>query len=188
MSTYTVTAERSGKWWVLQAQEAPGAISQVARLDQADDIREAIAFVTGEPEESIEIELKPVLPEAIESARAQVERLRKAAARLTAEAALESRALARHLASTGLTVRDVGAVLGMSHQRAQQLIKAAPVLPPADLGTGMLAYIVPAPEGDDATFYIGGDASEPRRTVYIEPVKELTAEAVESFAEHVQLA
>lgn len=60
VSAYTVTAGRSGKWWVLQAEEAPGAISQVARLDQADDIKEAIAFVTGEPEESIEIKVRVV--------------------------------------------------------------------------------------------------------------------------------
>lgn len=57
MSKYTVTAERSGQWWVLQAVEAPGAISQVARLDQADQIKEAIAFVTRESEEDIEIHL-----------------------------------------------------------------------------------------------------------------------------------
>ncbi len=58
-----MTAERAGEGWVLQAVEAPGAISQVARLDQADQIKEAIAFVTGEPEESVEIQLR-VTPEA----------------------------------------------------------------------------------------------------------------------------
>ncbi len=61
MSTYTVTAERSNTWWVLQAQDAPGAIAQVADLDQSDEIIEAIAFVTGEPEQSISIRVTPVV-------------------------------------------------------------------------------------------------------------------------------
>ena len=60
MTEYEVTAEQSGKWWILQAVEAPGAISQVASLDQADDIKEAIAFVTGQPKGSIEIRLRVV--------------------------------------------------------------------------------------------------------------------------------
>ena len=59
MSRYKVTATWSGEWWVLQAVEAPGAISQVASLDQAGEIVEAIAFVTGEPAEDIEFELLP---------------------------------------------------------------------------------------------------------------------------------
>ncbi|WP_434316369.1 hypothetical protein [Leifsonia sp. P73] len=60
MASYTVTAERAGDWWVLQAVEAPGAISQVASLDQADQIIEAIAFVTGEPADDIEIRVQRV--------------------------------------------------------------------------------------------------------------------------------
>ena len=40
---------------MLQAIEAPGEISQVSSLDQVDIIREAIAFVTGEPEAEIEL-------------------------------------------------------------------------------------------------------------------------------------
>jgi|GEM_PF-1435341 len=62
MSTFVVTAERSGKWWILQAVDAPGAISQVSRLDQVDQIIEAISFVTGQAEEEISVELRTVLP------------------------------------------------------------------------------------------------------------------------------
>lgn len=58
MAQYTVTAENTGDVWVLQAVEAPGAISQVDRLEDADVIKEAIAFVTGEAEGSIEIALR----------------------------------------------------------------------------------------------------------------------------------
>ena len=60
MSRFTVTAERSGDVWVLQAVEAPAAISQVSDLDEAEVIVEAIAFVTGESEASIEIRVRRV--------------------------------------------------------------------------------------------------------------------------------
>jgi predicted RNase H-like HicB family nuclease len=59
MTRYTVTAERSGQWWALQCVEVPGAVSQVRRLDQAEDMmREAIAWVAGVPEDSIEIDVE----------------------------------------------------------------------------------------------------------------------------------
>ena len=63
--TFSVTAERGrGPWWVTECAEV-GAVSQVRRLDQAaDDIREAIAYLSGLPEDSFDIEVAPVLPDA----------------------------------------------------------------------------------------------------------------------------
>ncbi|MEY9852991.1 hypothetical protein ABH923_002669 [Leifsonia sp. EB41] len=124
MSTFTVTAERTAKWWVLQAVEAPGAISQVARLDQVAQIKEALAFVTGESEEDIEIDVRLSLPAAAEVAhRLAVER-RAEAAQANREAAYYARLTARELASSGLSVRDIGTILGVSYQRAHQLVTA----------------------------------------------------------------
>ena len=57
-SSCTVSAERSGEWWVLLADDAPGAISQVHHLAGAVQIEDAIAFVTGRPENEIEIEIR----------------------------------------------------------------------------------------------------------------------------------
>lgn len=122
MSRYTVTAQRTAKWWVLQCLEAPGAISQVARLDQADQIKEAIAFVTGEPAEAIEIEI--VVGGASEAA---LQRLYETRARLEvvqAELRREQRNAARELVQSGLSYRDVGAVMHLSHQRVGQLVTA----------------------------------------------------------------
>lgn len=42
---------------MLQAVEAPGALSEVENLEDADQIKEAIAFVTGEPESEIDIKV-----------------------------------------------------------------------------------------------------------------------------------
>ena len=124
MTTYTVTAERSGKWWVLQADELPGAITQVARLDQADQIKEAIAFVGKLSESEVEIRLRPVVSEAVTRRLEQIRELRARADAAKAAAALEWSQVAKDLSNEGFTMRDVGTILGISHQRAQQLIKS----------------------------------------------------------------
>lgn len=125
MSTYTVTAERSGRWWSLQAVEAPAALSQVARLDQADQIIEAIAFVTGEPEQDISIEVHPVnLPDSWREHLRIAQESRQAAAESNSRSAQEYRAAARDLARAGLSVRDIGTVMDVSAQRAHQLIRS----------------------------------------------------------------
>lgn len=125
MTMYTVTAERSGKWWVLQCVEVPGAISQVARLDQADQIKEAIAFVAGVPEADVEITVKPVLPELARKHIERARRLRVQAVRANSESAEETRIAAKVLhEDLALTLRDVGVVMEVSYQRAHQLVKS----------------------------------------------------------------
>ena len=59
--TYTSQAHWDGEWWVIQNDQVAGAISQVARLDQAVDVqREAIAFVAGVRAESIDVVIRTV--------------------------------------------------------------------------------------------------------------------------------
>ncbi len=122
MTTYTATATRSGKWWVVQSDQVPGAISQVARLAQAADVhREAIAFVAGVDEDEVEVDVRPALPDDVENHLVHAAELRDAAARANAGAANEVRTAARALREAGLTMRDIGTVLGVSYQRAHQL-------------------------------------------------------------------
>ncbi len=125
MTTYHVTATRHGKSWLLECDELPTIISHANRLDQAaDTIREAIAFVADVPEDSFTIELNPVLPEVYSLAEARARIARETALAANSEAARESRIAARALADEGWTVRDIGTVMGVSHQRAAQLLAA----------------------------------------------------------------
>ncbi len=125
MTTYTVTAERGRipQMWVFQCAEFPGAVSQSRRLADAPLLmREAIAFVSGEPAEDIEVAVVPVLPDEM---AAQVREARAAVARLAdqqRETADLSRSAARSLVGAGMTRADAAVVLGVSPQRVSQLI------------------------------------------------------------------
>ena len=123
MITYHVTATRTGRWWALQCVEQPGALSQVSRLDQAADmIREAIAFVAEQDPASFDIEVQPTLPDAYTDEMAAAAERREVARTANAAAAEHARTAAGVLAEAGLTTRDIGAVMGVSHQRAAQLL------------------------------------------------------------------
>ncbi|MDR2619610.1 MAG: hypothetical protein LBC29_00525 [Propionibacteriaceae bacterium] len=122
MTTVHVTAERFDKWWVLQCVEYPGAISQVRRLEQAaDEIREAIAWVAELPEDDLDIEVVPLVPDEFTQALERIQSLRKRADAARAEAAVANRAVATGLARAGYSARDIGTLMGVSFQRAAQL-------------------------------------------------------------------
>jgi len=125
MTIYHVTATRDGKWWALQCQEFPGALSQVTRLDQAPGmIREAIAFVAQVPEDSFDIEVIPVLPEAFLREQEAMVEARDQSKVLNSKAAQYARSAVKVLVDAGLPVRDVGTIMGVSYQRAAQLASA----------------------------------------------------------------
>lgn len=123
----TAEAERSDKWWAVEVPEIEGLFTQARRLDQVPAmVKDAAALLTGQPEDSFEVVIQvhvhnPSLQALIREALAQG----AAAARMQAEASEKTRKAARCLAQDeGLTVREIGEVLGVSHQRAHQLIAA----------------------------------------------------------------
>jgi len=124
MITLHVTAKRNRRGWTLVGVEY-GAVSEVARLSQAaDDMREPLAYLSGLPEDSFSIEVTPELPEAFLVEQSQVDKLRLEAEQARLAAAESSRRAAQVLADAGLPMRDIGYVMGVSHQRAAQLLQA----------------------------------------------------------------
>lgn len=120
---YTATARRDGRWWVVQCDQYPGALSQVARLEQAAEVhREAIAFVAEVDESDVEVEVRPMLDPELANELRIAEELAAQADEADRRAREMRRDVARKLADSGMTVRDVGAVLGVSYQRAHQLV------------------------------------------------------------------
>ena len=125
MTTFTVTAQRGQRRWVLQCVEYPGALSEVARLSEADTaIREAIAYVAGLPADSFTVDVVPVIdPRAREQLQTAAE-LRVEASHAQERASDAIVQAAHTLADSGLSMRDIGTILGLSHQRVHQLLSS----------------------------------------------------------------
>lgn len=138
MSTmYNVTVTRDDRWWMITVPElngyvgADGAINlsdttQARRIsDVAGTAIDFICTVTDQKPSDVSVKIAVVVDGIDVTARAaQVAADREEAVRLTAASQLEARELARDLAAHGVAVRDVGDVLGVSFQRAQQLISS----------------------------------------------------------------
>lgn len=107
----------------MQCDQAPGALSEVKQLAQAADaIREAIAFVQNVPAQSVDVTVRTVFPPEIEQQLEQARQQRREAARAAELASLSLRTAAKKLQERGWTMRDIGTVLEVSHQRAHQLV------------------------------------------------------------------
>jgi hypothetical protein len=119
----TVELERdSSGWWVATLVGAPGCHTQGRSIAQAmTRIREA-ADVCEAPIADV---LKPVFQ--IGTVGASIEAIKKArdeAARAEALAAKAVAKMAKTLERKGYSRRDIGALLGVSFQRAHQLTRA----------------------------------------------------------------
>lgn len=119
---YQATAERDGRFWLLKVPALRGVRAQVRRLEEAEEaIREAIAlWLEVEPAE-IDVQVNAVLGD-VDMLVDQTREVRARAEELSALAADLTQQAAAALISNGLTVRDAGDILGISHQRIAQLI------------------------------------------------------------------
>jgi hypothetical protein len=87
-------------------------------------VRDAAAMLTGEPEEAFTATIIPDLSDEINT---KVQAAKEARTRLhsTEAEAAANRDATSTLAAEGLTVRDIGAILEVSHQFAHHLVRAA---------------------------------------------------------------
>lgn len=121
---YRIEVVRSGTWWAITVPALGGVFSQAKRLDQVEaTAREAVAMMLDIDETDvgpIEVDVTP--PATVVGL---LERLRKSSidAREATEAVAEARReAAKILRAEGLPTRDVGALLGVSHQRISQIL------------------------------------------------------------------
>jgi hypothetical protein len=126
-TTYTVTVTRDGKWWMVSIPGLSG-LTQARRLSEAGLMaREWIALALGVPVADVDVEVTVAAVGGVDvsgrlgAIRAQ----REGAAVMEREAAAGAAQLAKDLADAGVPVRDIGAALGVSFQRAHQLVTAA---------------------------------------------------------------
>lgn len=125
MKNYDVTISREGKWWMVAIPEIDG-LTQARSVQEAHEMaRDYIAITLNIPKDSFGIhvfaekigtvEHVTQILEDIKIARANAEKMER-------EATDRSRELAKDLAAQNVPLRDIGAIMEVSHQRAHQLI------------------------------------------------------------------
>ncbi|MCK5796207.1 MAG: type II toxin-antitoxin system HicB family antitoxin [Deltaproteobacteria bacterium] len=124
MSIYTVTYERDESgWWFASVREVQGCHTQGRTIKEARRrIREALALFVADAKRAQLVD-EVVLPDdvqgTIDSYNEARQALEAALARSKQETGEAARVLARKLT---LSVRDTGDILGLSHQRIQQVL------------------------------------------------------------------
>ena len=124
MKTYQATIERDGAWWMISVPEIDG-LTQARSLAEADKMARSLIAVTLDTDPAeIGVSLTVSHIGDVPDVAAEVEAitgLRQRAARDEKEATAKATSLAKRLAAQGVTVRDIGTILGVTFQRAHQL-------------------------------------------------------------------
>ena len=121
MANYRATVARDGRFWLVRV-EGVGS-TQARHLRELDTMaKDLIALMTNDNPEEVVVDYDIRLPAEVADHLRRSEELRAASAEAQAAAAAEVRSAARQLHEQGVALRDVGKVLGVSHQRAHQLV------------------------------------------------------------------
>ena len=122
--SYRAVATRSGDWWAITIPQLPGAFSQCNRLDQVEAMaREVIALMLDiEPANVDGVEVDVHLPDQLADDLTALKRSERLADDARQAAAHAQRRTAEQLRAAGLSVRDIGRLLGVSHQRVSQIL------------------------------------------------------------------
>ena len=121
MKTYRVNVTRGQRFWLIEVEGV--GWTQARHLREVEEMaRDLVAVMTEVEPESLALEVVTSLPGDVQAHLDRAQALREESARTQTEAAAEVRAAARELAATGLPLRDVGALLGVSHQHAHELL------------------------------------------------------------------
>jgi hypothetical protein len=124
MRTYHAQVARQGKWWMVRVPEIDG-LTQARRFSEVEEMaRSLLAIALDIPENSfgLRVELEAVEDVRVTERLDALHEAEKKAQESQAEVRRASHSLAVDLAYQGVPVRDIGAILGVSHQRAHQLV------------------------------------------------------------------
>ncbi|UJP09399.1 hypothetical protein L2X99_13310 [Microbacterium sp. KUDC0406] len=124
MTRFEASVTREGKWWMVSIPSIDG-LTQARRLGKATEMaREYIAASQDLPLDEIAVDLTFAPIGGVGDITARVARIaaeRRRMAELERDVVTESGVLAEQLAAADVPLRDIGAILGVSHQRAHQL-------------------------------------------------------------------
>lgn len=119
---YTAHAERDGRFWLVHVPEID-QWTQARNLREVEPMaRDLIATLLEVEPTSFAVDVEIELPEAVREEWEESKRLLSKVDEIKASAAAAAQRAARRLADEGLTLREIGQVLGVSFQRAGQLL------------------------------------------------------------------
>ena len=122
MKTYRVEADLDGRYWHIRVPSI-GRSTQARRVRDIEPMaRDLIAVMEEVPADSFHLDMQITLPDDVRKDLELSADLRTQAAASQRAAAELTRGAARRLHEDGLTLRDIGKLLEVSHQRAHQLV------------------------------------------------------------------
>jgi len=125
LKTYRAEVDRDGRVWRVRVPEVERT-TQARNLSEVEPMaRDLIAIMDDIPADSFCLDVTITLPADVQEELERSAALRQDAARSQAAAAAAARRAARRLRDQGLPLKDVGQALGVSFQRAKQLIDEA---------------------------------------------------------------
>ncbi|MGV9709340.1 HicB family toxin-antitoxin system [Gordonia sp. NPDC003424] len=130
---YRIDVTRDDRWWMLRIPALHNthglvgeALTQARRY--ADIPREAtdyICVVTDCKPSDVSLDIHVAIDDLdVTAAANRVRELKTTAAQLEHDASILSVSTADRLSAQGIPIRDIGAILGVSHQRVAQLMNA----------------------------------------------------------------
>ena len=127
MASYTIRYERDETdWWVATVKEVRGCHTQGRTIEQTRRrIREALGLFVKDAEKAKlidDVALPASARTLLNRVRSTRNRAEKEAAKLQDSATKAAQVLTQDV---GVSVRDAGELLGLSHQRVHQLLTAA---------------------------------------------------------------
>ena len=117
MKRYIANVQQGERYWIVAITEI-NAVTQARTIKELNTMtRDLVEITTGESdfEISYDYDLPSEVAEAVE--------LKRQAAELDARALSMQAVAVNKLHELGVSLRDIGKLLGISHQRAHQLIK-----------------------------------------------------------------
>ena len=121
---YRVDTVRSGDWWAISVPDLRGVFSQAKRLNRVEaTAREAIAMMLDIDESEVgPIDVRVQPPQEVVGLLDELHHSVSVAEEASATAARARREAAKQLRDAGFPMRDIGQLLGVSHQRVSQIL------------------------------------------------------------------
>jgi hypothetical protein len=120
--TYRTIVRREGSWWIVTVEGI--GVTQARRLEEVEDMaRDLVASMEDVDPGTIDLDVEVRVNDEVDQLRAEIQRLAQEADQLARRAREGKAALMRRLHEAKLSVRDVGKLTGVSHQRVSQIIR-----------------------------------------------------------------